>query len=267
MMMSLSTDKVESSRSRMADQVMQEIRGLVISGIIPKGAKLPTEREWADRFAVSVPTVREAVKGLVATGLIVVRQGSGAYVTADSASLLATSLSNVIQIERLSPADVLDVIGGLIVRAAKLAATNATNADKARLFDTLERMDRLEHVEDGAVTLRRFHEALASAAHNPLLATLYDYCTALMVNVSQELMGESLETWRQVFDTLKPLRQKLAQTIAAGDVKGAMRAAEAFHDSAFTVIVATPKAKELRLKDPLLASLLAQTIKRTDDLD
>lgn len=265
--MSRSIDKVDSSRSRMADQVMQEIRELVVSGIIPKGAKLPTEREWADRFGVSVPTVREAVKGLVATGLIVVRQGSGAYVTADSTSLLATSLSNVIQIERLTPTDVLDVTGGLIIRAARLAATNATNADKARIFEILGRMDSLTSVEVGAETLRGFHEALAAASHNPLLATLYDYCTALMVNVGKELMGDSLEAWRDVFDRLKPLRQKLGETIAAGDVKGAMRAAEAFHDSAITVIMGSPNAKELRLKDPLFASLLVQTMKREDGPD
>lgn len=259
---SSATRKIGTDRSRIADQILGEIRDQIVRGAIPKGAKLPTEREMAERFGVSVPTVREAIRGLAATGLIVVRHGSGAYVTANSASLLAMSLKNVIQIENLGPADLLNVIGGLIVQVARLAANAATNADKARLFEVLERMGTIETIEDGAAALRAFHEALALASHNPLLATLFDYFSSLMVELSMELTGETLENWRQVFTLLQPLRQNLVQAIATGDAKGAMRAAEIFHDKAFAVITESPKAKSLRLNDPHFESLLSQMTSR-----
>lgn len=261
------TPKAGTNRDRIADQIMSEIRDQIVRGAIPKGAKLPTEREMAERFAVSVPTVREAIRGLTATGLIVVRQGSGSYVTANSASLLAMSLKNVIQIEKLGPADVLNVIGGLIVQAARLAAEAATNADKARLFEALERMDTIETVENGAAAFRKFHEALALASRNPLLATLYDYFTNLMVEFSRELTGDTVKSWHQVFKPLKPLRQNLVQAITGGDAEGAMRAAEIFHDKAFAIITATPKAKELRLDDPHFEFLLSQMTSRIAERD
>lgn len=251
-----------SDRSRIADQILSEISDQIVRGVFPKGTKLPTERELAERFGVSGPTIREAIRGLTATGLIVVRHGSGAYVTADATSLLATSLKNVIQIENLRGADLLDVTGGLIVQAARLAANAATNADKARLFDVLEQMESIDTVESGAAAFRAFHEALALASHNPLLAILYDYLTSVMVEFSVELTGPTVENWRQVFNPLKPLRQKLVQAIAGGDADGAVRAAESFHNKAFSILTALPGTKDFRLNDPQFESLLSQMTRR-----
>lgn len=51
------------------------------AGAYPAGAKLPTEAELSQRFAVNRHTVRRALEGLREAGRIHVRRGSGAYVT------------------------------------------------------------------------------------------------------------------------------------------------------------------------------------------
>lgn len=255
---------IKTDGSRIADQIMAEIRDQIVRGIIPKGTKLPTERELAERFGVSGPTIREAIRGLTATGLIIVRHGSGAYVTTNTASLLTMSLKNVIQIENMGAADLLNVMGGLIIQSARLAAIAATNADKARLFEALEQMDTLEAGDSGATALRAFNEALAIASHNPLLAILYDYFTHLLVELSVELTGKSPESWQRVFKPLKPLRQGLVHAITRGDVEGSARAAEAFHDEAFALIIASPRAQKFQLHDPHFESLLRQMTSRVD---
>ncbi|HEY0233336.1 MAG TPA: GntR family transcriptional regulator, partial [Dokdonella sp.] len=52
------------------------------SGALTPGLALPGERELAQQHAVSRVTVRKAIEGLVADGLLVQRQGSGTFVSA-----------------------------------------------------------------------------------------------------------------------------------------------------------------------------------------
>jgi GntR family transcriptional regulator, transcriptional repressor for pyruvate dehydrogenase complex len=256
------TNALKADRSRVADNILAEIRDQIVRGIIPKGTKLATERELAERFGVSGPTIREAIRGLTATGLIVVRHGSGAYVTTNTASLLTMSLKNVIQIENMGAEDLLNLMGGLVIQSARLAASAATNTDKARLFEALEQMDTLETAASGAAALRAFNEALAVASHNSLLAILYDYFTGLLVNLSTNLTGDDLEDWHKVFRPLKPSRQELVQAIARGDIRGAAEAAEAFHDTAFEIITASPGAQKFQLDDPHFEAILGQMTSR-----
>jgi GntR family transcriptional regulator len=67
-------------RTSLVDEVRQELLDELAGGTLPPGAKLPSESDLAQRFAVSRATVREAVLGLVDAGLLVRRQGSGTYV-------------------------------------------------------------------------------------------------------------------------------------------------------------------------------------------
>src|SRR5260370_22893916 len=94
-------------RERIADQIFKDLRNDIILGTIPRGTKLPSEKELAQRYGVSGPTVREAVRGLSLLGFAAVRYGSGAYVIADPELLVAMSLSSVIQLGKLGAADVL----------------------------------------------------------------------------------------------------------------------------------------------------------------
>ncbi len=67
--------KVHYKHSALAEQVLENIR----RGIYPVGSRLPAERDLSERFAVSRNTVREALSGLFADGILE-RQGRGAYV-------------------------------------------------------------------------------------------------------------------------------------------------------------------------------------------
>lgn len=57
--------------------VADSIRAEILSGALRIDDRLPTEDELAQRFAVSVPTIREALKRLVAQNLIRSKRGPG----------------------------------------------------------------------------------------------------------------------------------------------------------------------------------------------
>lgn len=81
-----------SSRSRVAaspPDLHGFLRGLIASGRLGAGEKLPTVRQAAADFGVAPGTVQKAYRALESEGLIVSRVGSGTRVAAGVAALPA----------------------------------------------------------------------------------------------------------------------------------------------------------------------------------
>lgn len=110
---SLTKSSAKLYRGRVADQIVEDLRGQILSGALPNGAQLPSERELATHYDVSAPTIREAVRVLAAMGLLNTRNGSRTTVTAQSEPLLAMSIASVIQFEKMTAPDVFGVLGAL----------------------------------------------------------------------------------------------------------------------------------------------------------
>lgn len=68
-------------RPSLVEQVRESLLQDLTSGNLEPGAKLANETELAERFAVSRPTIREAVRALMDAGHLARRHGSGTYVT------------------------------------------------------------------------------------------------------------------------------------------------------------------------------------------
>ncbi|ORM34370.1 GntR family transcriptional regulator [Williamsia sp. 1135] len=62
------------------EDVFEQIVEGVLSGELPAGQNLPSERELARVLGVSRPAVREAMKRVAAAGLVTIRQGGGTTV-------------------------------------------------------------------------------------------------------------------------------------------------------------------------------------------
>jgi len=69
-----------SNKKRLYISVLDQISNLIRSGEFPVDSRLPTERELAERFSVSRPTIREAIIALEAKGEVEAKAGSGVYV-------------------------------------------------------------------------------------------------------------------------------------------------------------------------------------------
>ena len=65
-------------------EIAERIANHIVSAKLLPGAKLPTEQEMVAAMGVSRTVVREAVAALRADGLVVTRQGAGAFVAPDA---------------------------------------------------------------------------------------------------------------------------------------------------------------------------------------
>jgi GntR family hexuronate regulon transcriptional repressor len=74
-----------SDPQKLYQQIARAIATAINDGRYGPGDKLPSERELADDFGVSRPTVRDAMIALEFQGLVEARQGSGVYVNAVAA--------------------------------------------------------------------------------------------------------------------------------------------------------------------------------------
>ena len=83
-------ERVAAPRS-LTHGLIAQITADITSGRLKPGARLPTEQELIAATGVSRTVVREAVAALRADGLVVTRQGVGAFVAETSAVRSASS--------------------------------------------------------------------------------------------------------------------------------------------------------------------------------
>ena len=138
----------------------------ITSGKIPPGSRLPTEQELIAATGVSRTVVREAVAALRADGLVITRQGVGAFVPENARRPLR------IDFDQLSPLravlDVMELRTGIEIEAAGLAADRASPAQIRKIVDCLDAVDvALRRGEDAIAQDFALHCSIADATGNP----------------------------------------------------------------------------------------------------
>jgi GntR family transcriptional regulator, transcriptional repressor for pyruvate dehydrogenase complex len=249
-------------RGNAAEQILEDLRSRILDGQLPRGSKLPTEKQLADGYGVSGPTVREAIRGLTTARLIEVRHGSGAYVTADADQLISMSLSSMMQLERVGFVDVLGVLGVLNEYAAELAAAKASQEDVDALYEALREIDKGANADAIMTGLRNYIAGLAKASGNVLLAVLCRFLASVQIALIQELTGGSLDVLRKTTRALAKYRLRVVDAIAARDADAAREAARTFSVRSTKIITSLPAALDTMLSESAMASLFTALLRR-----
>jgi GntR family transcriptional repressor for pyruvate dehydrogenase complex len=157
------------------DVAIEKIKGMIVSGELGPGDRLPREADLARRLGLSRSSLREAVRALSLMRILDVRQGDGTYVTSLEPSLLLDALSFVVDLHHDdSLPHLLEARRVLEGEAAGLAALRAQPEELAALKDVLDAMPGCRAVEELVENDIAFHRAIASASANPVIAKLLD---------------------------------------------------------------------------------------------
>jgi DNA-binding FadR family transcriptional regulator len=242
-------------RGNAADQILDELRDRILSGELPRGSKLPTEKQMAEAYGVSGATVREAIRGLTTSRLIEVRHGSGAYVTADTDQLIGLSMRSMIRLEQIGVTELLGVLGALNCYAAELASQNATVGDLEFLDQALDRINNGADSDAITQALHDFLDRIATASGNTLLPILCRFLADIQISLALQLAGGSLRQWRATTKLLHDARQRLVEKIKTRNASDARAAAEAYHQLAQKIFSAMPGAQDALVSGHDLANL------------
>ena len=143
--------------------------------------KLPSEQALASRFGVSRTVIREALKLVKERGLIEQRTGEGSYITKPGPDAVSSVMGRMILMDNISDDEIVAVRGILEIASCRLAATNADEADLARMRSILD--DMKARWDDNEAMIRMdtdFHIAIAIASRNKLLGILVEAMTVLI---------------------------------------------------------------------------------------
>ncbi len=160
---------------KISEQILAVLEARIVSGEYPVGSKLPPERRLAEAFGVSRPSVRAALKMLVARQMLEARQGDGYYVSAKPQQDFLLGWQSLLGNHPDWEADVFDFSRSMEGCMAALAAERRTDADLKRIEFWLQKFEEAyqsrnrAHQEEADIY---FHQAIAEAAHNILFAQL-----------------------------------------------------------------------------------------------
>jgi DNA-binding FadR family transcriptional regulator len=159
---------------KLYQQIARRIAASIEDGRYAPGDRLPSERELADDFGVSRPTIRDAMIALEFQGLVEARQGSGVYVKA--APQIAEDAAER-EVSALELAEARRLFEG---EACALAAATITDEQVARLESLIAEMVRESVTEIFEKHELEFHLTVARATGNAAItATVQDLWTLL----------------------------------------------------------------------------------------
>lgn len=161
-------------KPKRAEKVIEALKGRITAGLLPPGAKLPTEVELVREFGVSRTVVREAIAMLSGDGLVQSRQGAGVFVLDRPKDSLAGMLTDLTG--RLSAVlNVLEVRIAVEVEAAGLAADRRSAAQEADIRQAYAAFNAdLDAGRPTGEADLAFHRAIAEATNNPFFVEIFD---------------------------------------------------------------------------------------------
>jgi GntR family transcriptional repressor for pyruvate dehydrogenase complex len=180
---------------KISTQIAEQIRSSIMAGEFSPGSKLPPERELAELFGVSRPSVREALNILAASGLVEAYQGGGTVVKSLMETISGNPLSELIKVEQERALDVIEVRKCMEAWTSFYAAQRALPEDIRKLQQIIEGMERnLQGNKPSEDLDANFHTLVAKATHNVVWLHLMQSIFDAMKEFQQSV-------WRAVYLT------------------------------------------------------------------
>jgi len=214
-------------RREKPEQIADELRRLIIAGELDEGDSLGHEPDLIERFGVSRPSLREALRILEAEGLIEVVRGvlGGVVVHRPDQRLTARTAALVLQARNVSLADVFDARTIIEPAAVRLVASARGHRSSARRLRSLiaEQEAVIDDPEAFGRANARFHEELVALAGNQTLAIVAEMLNEVVaravtaVSQTDPADGESTATRRRGVRS----QERLVALVDAGDAPAA----------------------------------------------
>lgn len=206
-------------------QVREQLLSAIERGDFPPGSKLPSERELCATFGVSRVSVREAIAGLEAMGLIMVQQGRGATVREGVAGRYAGPFAKYLQLHQAELVELLKVRGALDELTAEEAALHASATDLTRVTEACDRFGAASETDTHNLAKLAeldvaFHMSIAEAAGGVLLPQLIGELNGLLTESRRITLGLTGQPRRSAQQ-----HQAILDAILAGDAAAARREA------------------------------------------
>ena len=195
------------------------LKSFIEAGAYGPGSVLPTERALAEKLGVGRPAIRESIKALTILDVLESRRGDGTYIKSLDGLRKGWPAKIDLGATDFSVLDLLEVRKMVEPKAAKLAASRATEAHLRRIGALRSGIRELK--EWGAVSEHDLflHTAIIEAAGNPILSEI-NKSLARLLRRSREISGARAPNRTQMLR----MHDKIVDAILKGDGEEAEKA-------------------------------------------
>lgn len=218
-------------REALAEQIVRQLAGLIKSGDLKPGDRLPAERTLASEFGVGRPTLREALRALQLLGILDIRHGGGVFVAEWQPDTLFGPLHLFVT---LQPQDLATILGARkVIEGAVIAfvASKVGDTHIDRLEANLVALEALiaagqndESRDEFNRLAQQFRDIIAEAADNPILVR------AIMSLDLLSAAARNRMTSRGTLEQLLENHRRMLEALIAHDPVAARSALEAHID-------------------------------------
>ena len=202
---------------RVYEDVIEQIKEMIIEGNFKLGDMLPTERELAQAFGISRGTLREAFRILERENLIEVKPGGGRYLSRSIESMedqtrIFDNIERATIIELLEAREIFET--GIV----ELACQRATDEDIEEIVTAFERWGKLTEEEDHTRPDQAFHLSIAKATHNVVLVNMIElHMDLLQRTLSKTLQndGRREEVYKEHLEIVNAIKARNAEQARA----------------------------------------------------
>jgi len=204
---------------RVFEEISDQIKDLIHSGVFKPGDKLPPERDLSRQFNVGRMAVREALRVLEDSGFIYIKQGSngGSFIKEPEPTSVSKSLTTFAQLSNITLEQLTEAKLAVELAIIESVIQKITDKDLTELGQSIEEAKRA--LSNGAIPLSYnmdFHLALARATGNPLFES---FLTAIM-NLLIGFLGKGKPEEENITEHIKS-HETLYRAIARKDVNKA----------------------------------------------
>jgi len=200
-------------RLSVVQEIMNEIRKTLIKGDLRPGDLLPNEKDLSEKYLASRTAVREAIKMLVALGILEIRRGDGTYVTQDLSSCAVDPLIFTLILNQKTPKQLFELRQMLEIGMLDIVLSEATPKDIERMERTIQNFEK--HCRDSVPDKEKlcqddleFHFVFAEATHNALFIKL--------AHAIWEMFAPSIKrTLKRVLESGEPEIRQMMERISA----------------------------------------------------
>lgn len=181
------------SKTRLYEQVLDEINGFIERGEWKPGCKIPSEKDLKEQLGVGTAVLRETFRILESKNIVESRQGQGRFLRSVRPELLFGETIPQSALTKSSLLDVLDIRVYLELSAAERAIAHASD-DQINALETVVRRQS----EGGSIPPEESFEAcVAKTTGNTILTSLI----IQMLTMTQELEQKNYlgyEKWKEL---------------------------------------------------------------------
>jgi GntR family transcriptional repressor for pyruvate dehydrogenase complex len=190
---------------RLYERVIDALSAYVAAGSVGPDNRFPPERDLEAALRVSRPVLKEAFRALEMHGYVESRQGGGRYLIGYALPTSTDLRRKRLAATRENLLALWDAREWVEIRAAELAAMNATKSDLAAIAGTLNGIRKMAPDDYRATDYSlEFHIAVARASGNPF----FERMVRDLIGASREIGFKGLvdaKRWDELQDDHKPI--------------------------------------------------------------